>query len=188
MMTMTCWILWMPWAAGVPPSGAAAMVPPAVARRTTATTSAFLFRQVCPMSAPVPAATPRGSRFADAQARVLVAGEDAVEGAAGVDHDVLGLGDLGIVAGLGDLDDGDGHLADERAQLQRQLVDAAGGGLPGRGLAGHRLGRAPPLLGEAEDALAVALLGADQPLVLELLQGGVDRAGAGSPDAAAAVG
>jgi len=41
--------------------------------------------------------------------------------------------------------------------------------------------------GEGEDAAAGLLLGADQPLVLELLERGVDGAGAGPPDAAAAL-
>src|SRR5262249_4626018 len=46
---------------------------------------------------------------------------------------------------------------------------------------------AAPLVGEAERAPAGRLLGLDQPLVGELLQGGVDRAGTGPPGAAAAL-
>src|SRR5207245_8426041 len=50
-----------------------------------------------------------------------------------------------------------------------------------------RLDEGSSLLGDHEQPAPVDLLGADQPLVLELRQGRVDRAGPGSPHALAAL-
>ena len=73
-----------------------------------------------------------------------------------------------------------------RSSMQLRL-DALGDLVPRRGVAllGH-LG--PALVGEGEAALAVLLLTGDEALVLQHLQGGVDRAGARLPHPVGALG
>ena len=50
------------------------------------------------------------------------------------------------------------------------------------------LGFGPALVGQAEDPLPLRLVGGDQSLVFQGLQGGVDRAGARLPDPATSIG
>jgi cytochrome P450 len=118
----------------------------------------------------------------------LVVGEDAVECPPRVDHHDLRFVKLGLVAGLRHLDQGGGHLADQQPQLVCRLADVAGGDVPRRRLVAERLGRAFARFGQAEDALAVLLLGANQPLVFKLLHRGIDRARTRPPSAAATLG
>ena len=69
------------------------------------------------------------------------------------------------------------------------MLGAALRGLfPRRGLLGGLGDRRGTGLGQAEDLLAAGLLGGDEALVGEQLEGGVDRARAGAPRAAAARG
>ena len=101
----------------------------------------------------------------------------------------MGLGHLGIAAHLRDLDRRHRHLPDQLPQLHRVVTDAARDHVPGRAdlvrvgrdvrlaLRGQRVPAAPALGG----------LGLDQSLVLELLEGGIDRPGAGPPHSAAAL-
>src|ERR1700761_6298587 len=114
---------------------------------------------------------------------VVIGGEDPVQRPAGVGQDLTGLLHLSGRTGLADLRNGHQDLADQLAELHLAVVDAAGHRVPGRGqLVGVRLGVGPALVGEGERlAAAVGGLGLDQPLILELLERGVDRTRAGPP-------
>src|SRR6202040_3276909 len=73
-------------------------------------------------------------------------------------------------------------------ELVRSLADVAAHLIPGcRRVCIARLHRVPARVGESEELAALALLRADQPFVLELLQRWIDRAGARTPDAVAAL-
>src|SRR3954453_20421145 len=111
----------------------------------------------------------------------VVLGEDLVERAAGVGEDLASL--VGV-AGGGDLHGRGADLEHQAAEVEDALVHAARGGLE----------RVAELLAVAGDVLAalgrelvrplaLGLGGLDQTLVLELLERGVDRAGARLPDA-----
>ena len=114
----------------------------------------------------------------------IVVREDPVEAAAGLGEQLLGPGDLSLVRGGGDLVGGGCDLGEQAAQLEPVLADALVGLGPGLaellavlldvGLAG---------LGERERRAALARLGLDELLVLELLERGVDRARARAPGA-----
>src|SRR5262249_60483736 len=84
-----------------------------------------------------------------------------------------------------DLPGGYGRLADELAELAHALGDVGAGLLPRRPepLA-VLLDVGAPRVGELVDGAALARLAADQALVREELEGGVDRAGARPPRAA----
>src|SRR6201996_9276461 len=114
---------------------------------------------------------------------VVIGGEDAVQRPSRVGQNLAGLLHLSGRAGLADLGGGHQDLADQLAELHLAVVDAAGHRVPGRGqLVGVRLGVGPALIGQGERlAAAVGGLGLDQPLILELLERGVDRTRAGPP-------
>ena len=116
-------------------------------------------------------------------------GEDLVEVPAGGAEHLTRTGHLGLTAGLHDLGEREADLADQPPEL----LGLAGGTvaaelLPGRGPVGRALiDELAAGVGERVVLAPVLLLGADQPLVLELREGRVDRAGARAPEAAAAL-
>src|SRR6516164_3770793 len=122
--------------------------------------------------------------------RVVIGREDRVELPPGIGADLLRLRHLRGRADLHDLHAGHRDRAEQLAQFDRVRAHAAGHVVPGRadlvGVRGHIL--AP--LGGQRVALAAALrrLSLDQALILQLLEGGVDRPRAGLPDAATALG
>src|SRR5579859_2682592 len=121
---------------------------------------------------------------------VVIGGEDRIQLAPGVGQDLLRLRHLCRGADLGDLHGRHGHSGDQPAQFERVAAHAAGHVVPRCadlvGVRGHVLA---PLAGQ-QVALAPALgrLRLDQALVLQLLEGRVDRPGTGLPHAAAALG
>src|SRR5215472_1496121 len=121
---------------------------------------------------------------------VVIGREDRVELPPGIGEDLLRLRHLRGRADLHNLHAGHRDRAEQLAQFDRVRAHAAGHVVPGRadlvGVRGHIL--AP--LGGQRVALAAALrrLSLDQALVLQLLEGGVDRPWAGLPDAATALG
>ena len=121
-----------------------------------------------------------GAGFACDLERLLlggVLGEEAVEGTAGLGEQLGCRLDLALGAGLADLDDGADDLLGEVAQLHVRVVDVGADRLPGgRQLLGVCLDVRPALVGELEDATSLALVGADEPLVREVLQRRVDGA------------
>src|SRR3954453_14445764 len=119
--------------------------------------------------------------------RLRAVGEQQVERPAGVAEDRRRGGALGIGAGAA-------HLADGAVQLlqQRPEVGARSGGLEAGERVGRRLAARRDVLAAGvgeRDELAARLGGDDdQSLVLELVDGRVDRAGTGRPAAATALG
>ena len=117
-----------------------------------------------------------------------VAGQQAVEAAAGLLEDGLGLPELVLRARLGDLHGGDRQRLGGVAELMELTRGALADGLPRRAhplTVGLDVGGA--LVGQRERLAPVVLGGTDEALVLQLRQRGVDRAGARAPDAAAAL-
>ena len=111
----------------------------------------------------------------------VVLGEDAVERATGVGEDLARL--VGVTGG-GDLHGRGADLEHQAAHVHEAFVDAAGG--RGEGIAellAVVVDVAAALVGELVGALALELDGVDQALVLQLLEGGVDGARAGLPQA-----
>src|SRR5579875_480866 len=137
-----------------------------------------------PGSARVPAGLAAGLA-----AGFLVGGEDPVEGPPGVGEDPGRLGELCRRPGPADLHRRHGHLVEDAAELDFGIVHAPGHGVPRRlQLAGVRLGVCPALVGQAERlAAAFTGLGADEALILQLLESGVDRPGARPPHAVGAL-
>ena len=91
------------------------------------------------------------------------------------------------VAGGADLERRGADLGDEPAQLEPLLADALGRLGPGLAeLLAVLLDVRLAGVGQGERRAALAGLGADEPLVLELLERRVDRAGARAPGAVAA--
>src|ERR1044072_7626345 len=137
---------------------------------------------------------PRGSlhgapsdRRTTARLGSVLVGEDEVQLLAGLVDDGQRLLALFLAAGLPDLTEGlhqtEAGLPDLAERLE---VDTTGGFLPRR--VGALVGRGTAGLGEREQLLAALALTGDQPLVLQQLEGGVHRAGAGLPRPAAALG
>src|SRR5262249_43372250 len=116
----------------------------------------------------------------------LLLRQDPVERAARLVQDLAGLLDLLVVPGRRDLVDGRGHLPDLAAELHTAFADLVTEACPG-------LAQFLPVLVEVRLAVvgqdvslaAVVVLGADEPLVLELRQGRIYRPRARSPDALA---
>src|SRR3954454_8693721 len=112
-----------------------------------------------------------------------VAGEDPVDRFPGVGQCGLRLLDLVLVAGAADLDDGLDQRPDVLAQCELGIGHTLGDLLPGLA---DRLGVLLDVLaarvGQREHAPTVALLGTDEPLVLEQRQRRVNGARAGLPD------
>ena len=115
----------------------------------------------------------------------VVLGEDGVELLASVVQHVDRSGHLVCRAGLADLEDR-GHEAACRLAKAAHAGVALRRLFPRRRLVGSLGDRGPAGVGQAEDLLAGGLLGGDETLVGEQLEGGIDRAGAGVPRAAAA--
>ena len=141
-------------------------------------------------SEPSPTAgPPRPARTWPGPRPPVVGGEDPVQATPGIGEDLVCQGHLGVAADLRNLDRRHRDLPDQLPQLDRVVTDAAGDHVPGcadlvrvrryvgLALRGQRVPAAP----------ALGRLGLDQRLVLELLQGGIDRPGAGPPHAAAAL-
>src|SRR3954454_11796739 len=98
---------------------------------------------------------------------LLLVGEQSVERLARVDQELARLLDLGVRAGLGDLDRRGGELADEPAQRQPVLADLAAEVRPRLAeLLAVGLDVLAARVGEREDLAALCLLGDDQALVL----------------------
>src|SRR5215203_828857 len=117
-----------------------------------------------------------------------VSGEDPVERAAGVGEHLLRLGLLGLGARVSELEERHADLAHRAHQLPGALAHVALDGVPGRAqLVGVPLDVAAAVV--CQLVLLAALAGCDphEPLVLELLQRGVDRARARTPDAVGAL-
>ena len=92
------------------------------------------------------------------------------------------------VAGLGDLHRRGRHLRDRVAQVGEAVGHPAAGLLPRDAEAlAVLLDVGAPGVGKREGLALLALGGRDQPLVLELRERGVDRAGARAPGALAAL-
>src|SRR5215213_166362 len=108
-------------------------------------------------------------------------GENRVDLAAALVEQLADLFLLALVGGVEDLADRVVQLAHRVLEVDRLGVRVGADGVPGGLLTGLLALLGGAGLGEGEAALPVALLTADQPLVLEHLQGGVDRAGAGGP-------
>src|SRR6516162_3618887 len=118
----------------------------------------------------------------------VVLGEDPVQRPARLAEQAGRRRDLRGGAAAGDLTDGAGQLADGVTQVEDVIADVSADLLP-RGSGG-----APRLVGgltgggQGEDLLALGRVGGHQALILEVLERRVDRARAGCPDPAAAVG
>src|SRR4051794_10207335 len=112
-------------------------------------------------------------------------GEDRVDLAARLVEQLGDLLALVLVAGLADLFDGGEELADRVAQGVVPAGRALADGVPRSDLVGLLLALGAARVGEREAALAVGVLAADQPLVLEQLEHRVDRTGARGPGALA---
>lgn len=112
--------------------------------------------------------------------RGLVLGEDPVQAPSGVGQDGPG----GVVgrrrSDAHDLGRGDAEFARERPDVVPAVVAAT---RPGAFGVERRRGR-PTGVGQGEDAASFLLLGGDETLVLELLEGGVDGTGTRSPSTA----
>src|SRR5262249_21324621 len=113
--------------------------------------------------------------------------EELVEALARLLHDRGGLLDL-----LGRT--GHRHLAGGQVHLAHRTEQPAGPGAPpaigprrAAGLLDAALGLGPPRVGDPRDPLAVALEAVAQPLVLQQLEAGVDRARRRTPRALALV-
>src|ERR1019366_4207184 len=119
---------------------------------------------------------------------LLAVGEDPVEVAARARQNPAGPADLSLAARAHHLREREGDLAHQLAQLMGLLADILAHLIPRRRRLIATLGH-PCATGvrECEQLAPVGLLRADQALVLELCQGGVDRAGARPPHAAAAL-
>jgi hypothetical protein len=116
---------------------------------------------------------------------LVALGEDGVEAAAGVVQDLQRPGLLGLGAGAGHAPGGLVDLADGGPEAPGDRGHAGGDRLPWRPLL-LALHLGPSGVGEREPAAALALLTGDQALVLEQLEGRVDRPRARPPDAAGA--
>ena len=127
----------------------------------------------------------RLDRSSDRPLGLVGLGEDGVEAPARVVEDLQGLGLLGLGAGAGHAPGGLDDLAQGVAEAPGRRGHAGHGLLPRRLLV-LALGLGPAGVGEGEPAAALALLTGDQVLVLEQLEGRVDRPRARPPDAAGA--
>src|SRR5215218_261324 len=117
-----------------------------------------------------------------------VAGEDPVERAAGVGEHLLGLRLLRLGARVRQLEERHADLAHRAHQLPGALAHVALDGVPrGAELVAVRLDVGAALVGQRVRPAALSRLGADEPLVLELLQRRVDGTGARPPDAVGAL-
>ena len=149
----------------------------------TASTSPYRFtrsltRMTGQSSAPSGARCPRLPRLSLA----VSSGQDAVHRPPGLGQHAAGRGQLARRARAPHLHHGHHHLANHVAKLDRRVMGHAGGGVPGRAeLVGVRLGVRPALVGQGVHPAAALTLGADQPLVLKLLQRGVYRPRARPP-------
>src|SRR2546427_7602475 len=112
----------------------------------------------------------------------LSVGQDQIQATARLGEHLLGLRDLLLAARATDLHEREPHLAHDPAERVGLIADVAADLLPRRGLGGVALlhMRATGVC-EHEHLAPVALLGADQALVLELRERRVHRAGARSP-------
>ena len=108
-------------------------------------------------------------------------GEDRVDLAAGLVEQLADPALLAFVGSVEDLADRVVQLADRFAQVNLLRVGLGADRVPGSLLAGSGLALGLAGVGEREAALAVDLDAVDQALVLEQLQGRVDRAGARRP-------
>lgn len=97
-------------------------------------------------------------------------GHDLVEATARLREQFLGAGDLGGVPRGGHLEGGGADLGDEAAELEALLADARGRLGPGLAelLAAVLLDVGVAGVGPGELRAALALLGADEPFILEL--------------------
>src|SRR5919106_2059051 len=116
-----------------------------------------------------------------------VLGEESVEALAGLLEDLSGTRDLNIVARLGHLHDGRGdadpnvpEFGEGTAVVPHGPRRRAALGAPGSFLSAG--------VGQVKDPFTVGVARPDEALVLELLERGVDRAGARTPHAAASFG
>src|SRR5260221_3980781 len=118
---------------------------------------------------------------------LVVSGEYPVQRLARIRQDLARVPHLGVGPRAHDLERGHGDLTDEVAHLDSRVSDRARHDVPGRpDLLWVRVNVGAALLGQpVAPATAVARLGADQALVLELLQRGIDRTGARTPHAVA---
>ena len=92
------------------------------------------------------------------------------------------------VPGLSHLHDGCPHFAHEAAEVDQGTVGALRCLFPRGGTVTGGVGRGPALGGQAEHPAPFRLVGGHQSLVLHHLEGGIDRARAGPPDAATPLG
>src|SRR5215470_6355637 len=122
--------------------------------------------------------------------RLVLGREDRIQLAAPVGENPAGLCHLLLVAHLDDLDGGHRELADQVTQLDGVRAHAAGDVVPwGPDLLGVRVHvLASPIGQRVTPAAALGRLRLDQALVLQLLQGRVDRTWARLPHPAAALG
>src|SRR5579862_4453374 len=118
----------------------------------------------------------------------IAVSQDAVEVFPCPRQNLASLAHLRLAAGLHHLREGGRDLAYQPAQLVRLVGDVAAHLLPRRRLVFAALIYVlAPCLGQLEQLAPVDLLGADQPLVLELCQRRIRRARARAPDAVAAL-
>jgi hypothetical protein len=110
-------------------------------------------------------------------------GQQRVDLLAGVGDDLGDLGDLIRVSGHCDLLRSEMQLAERITELLVPAARIAAAARPRRSAGlGHALGcRGATLVGELVDPFAISFFRAHKPLVLEQLQGRIDRAGARPP-------
>ncbi len=110
--------------------------------------------------------------------------EQPVQAASGLDQQLAGLAGGGRAAHLRQLERGGHHLVQQVTELDG-VGTAAEGPWSAAAAARGRVGRGAACLGQLEDPPAVPLGSPHEPFVLQLLERGIDRAGARPPAAVA---
>src|SRR5437764_1982164 len=118
----------------------------------------------------------------------LPVSQDQIQATARIGQHLLGLCDLLLAARAADLHEREVDLTHELAERVGLVADVAAHLLPRRRLGGVALLQERAAgVGEHEQLAALALLGADQALVLELRERRIHRARARAPDASASL-
>src|SRR5215470_8266859 len=173
----------------LPPAAAAGSGRSSAANFASSGSVVSLNAGVPPAGCPVSGIAAGGTRSL-LRCRLVLGRQDRIQLAAPVGENLAGLCHLLLVAHPDDLNGGDRQLADQVAQLDGVRAHAAGDVVPrGPDLLGVRVHVLAPLIGQrVTPAAALVRLRLDQALVLQLLQGWVDRTWARLPHAAAALG